>query len=92
MTNPHLDAASVTDLERIEEAISQASRQETMVRLTRFQKTPPNLVGTPVAMFTSILPVSANNSLLNIADVADRRRERARLRYWMRMSYLFWRR
>jgi hypothetical protein len=46
MTNPHLDAASVTDLERIEEAISQASRQETMVRLTRFQTTPPNLVGT----------------------------------------------
>jgi hypothetical protein len=60
-----------------------------MVRLTRFQKTLPNLVGTPVAMCTSVLPVSANNGLLNIADVADGRRERARLRYSMRMSYLF---
>ena len=50
-----------------------------------------NLVSTPLAMFTSLLPISANNPLLNAADSVDRLVEKSPLRYWMRMSYLFWR-
>ena len=49
-----------------------------------------NLVTTPIAMITSLLPVSSSNPLLNIADSLDRRLEATRLKYWMRQVVLVW--
>jgi ubiquinone/menaquinone biosynthesis C-methylase UbiE len=49
-----------------------------------------NLLTTPFAMLTSTLPLPADNALLKVADKVDRKLEQSSLRYWMRMSYLFW--
>jgi SAM-dependent methyltransferase len=49
-----------------------------------------NLVSTPVAMVTSVLPVSAENPLLNLADTLDCALEKSPFRYWMRAAYLSW--
>jgi ubiquinone/menaquinone biosynthesis C-methylase UbiE len=49
-----------------------------------------NLVTTPIAMLTSLLPLSASNPLLHIADIFDRKLERTALKYWMRQVVLLW--
>jgi|SRR5271157_953043 len=49
-----------------------------------------NLVTTPVGLMTSLLPLSPSNLLLNVADLCDRRLERTRMRYWMRLVFLSW--
>jgi SAM-dependent methyltransferase len=49
-----------------------------------------NLVTTPVAMITSLMPLQPDNPALVLADRFDRRLEHTRLRYWMRLVYLCW--
>ena len=49
-----------------------------------------NLITTPVGLVTSLLPLSPSNPLLNVADLCDRRLERTRMRYWMRIVFLSW--
>jgi len=49
-----------------------------------------NLVSTPIAMLTSLSPLSPSNLLLDISDIVDRRLERTRLKYWMRQVVLLW--
>ena len=49
-----------------------------------------NLVTTPIAMLTSLLPLKPDNLALKMADWVDWSLVRTPLRYWMRMGYLCW--
>jgi ubiquinone/menaquinone biosynthesis C-methylase UbiE len=49
-----------------------------------------NLLTTPLAMITSLLPVRADNRALRVADWIDRHLARTKLRFWMRAGYFTW--
>jgi len=49
-----------------------------------------NLVSVPVAMLTSLTPLSPDNTLLRLADHTDRLLARTLLKYWMRQVVLVW--
>jgi ubiquinone/menaquinone biosynthesis C-methylase UbiE len=49
-----------------------------------------NLVSVPVAMATSLTPLSADNVLLSFADRVDRMLAHTPLKYWMRQVILVW--
>jgi SAM-dependent methyltransferase len=49
-----------------------------------------NLVSVPVAMLTSLTPLTPNNILLRIADRVDLMLVRTPLKFWMRSAVLVW--
>jgi SAM-dependent methyltransferase len=49
-----------------------------------------NLVSTPLAMMTSLLPVRPDNLLLRAADTIDVKIARTPMKYWMRQAVLIW--
>jgi ubiquinone/menaquinone biosynthesis C-methylase UbiE len=51
-----------------------------------------NLVSVPVAMLTSLTPLSAHSILLRSADRVDQLLARTALKYWMRQVVLVWHR
>jgi SAM-dependent methyltransferase len=49
-----------------------------------------NLISTPLAMVTSLLPTRPDNLLLRAADAADTLIAKTPMKYWMRQAVLIW--